>query len=85
MPSIDPLPPEPPLSDKAKAGMRRMAPVKALRWKLDMSQEEFAATYGIPLETLRSWERRTAEPSKAEATYIKLIERDPEHAKAVPA
>lgn len=65
------------------AGMRRVAPVKDLRWKLSMSQEEFASAYGIPLKTLRAWERREVEPSPAERAYIKLIARDPERARLV--
>ena len=84
IPSIDPTPPEPPLTDQAREGMRRMAPVKALRWRLNMSQEEFAAAFGIPLATLKSWERRTVVPSETESAYIRLIERNPEAAKLVP-
>ena len=62
--------------------MRRVAMVKDLRWKLNLSQDDFAATYGIPLETLRSWERRESEPSPTELAYLELIERDPDYAKA---
>ena len=73
----------PPLSDADREGMRRVAPVKDLRWKLNMSQQDFASAYGIPLQTLRAWERREAEPSPAELAYIRLIERDPVHARLV--
>ena len=73
----------PPLTDADRAGMRRVAAVKDVRWKLNMSQEEFAAAYGIPLATLKAWERREVEPSQAEQAYIKLIAREPERAKVL--
>ena len=47
-----------------------------------MSREEFAAAYGIPLETLVAWERHRAEPSEVELAYLRLIEREPEMARA---
>ena len=72
----------PPLTSADRAGMRRVATVKDLRWKLSLSQEDFAAAYGIPLETLRSWERRESEASPTELAYLELIERDPDYAKA---
>ena len=76
--SVDPLPPEPPLSERARAGMRRMAFVKQLRWNLNMSQEEFAAAYRIGLDTLKALERRTREPTDVEAAYFLAIHHEPE-------
>lgn len=58
---------------------------KAVRHRLHMSQEEFAAAFGIPLDALVAWERRTAEPTATELAYLRLIERNPEAAKLVPA
>ena len=82
--SHTPDPDGPPLTDEDREGMRRVAMVKELRWKLALTQEEFAAAYVIPLETLRAWERRQAEPS-AEMAYLRAIERNPEVNKLVPA
>jgi DNA-binding transcriptional regulator YiaG len=48
-----------------------------------MSQEEFAAAYGIPLDALIAWERQQAEPTATELAYLRLIERNPEAAKFV--
>jgi DNA-binding transcriptional regulator YiaG len=59
-----------------------------VRLKLHMGRETFAAAYGIPLETLRAWERHQAEPTEVELAYLRLIEREPEVAKtrvAAPA
>ena len=75
----------PPLTVADRAGKRRVAIVKDLRWKLSISQEGFAKACGIPLETLRAWERGEYEPSPTELAYIKLIERDPEHARLIVA
>ena len=81
----DPTEAHPPLSKRTREGMRRMAPVKELRWRLNMSREEFSAANGIPLGDLKAWERRTAEPTETEAAYSGLFERDPEHARRSPA
>ena len=37
------------------------------------------------METLRAWERHEAEPTPAETAYLRLIEREPERAKLLPA
>ena len=52
-----------------------------VRHKLHMGRETFAAAYGIPLETLRAWERHQVEPTEVELAYLRLIEREPEMAK----
>jgi putative transcriptional regulator len=81
-------PDNPPLSDKELAEFRRPALAFNVRRKLHMSRETFAAAYGIPLETLVAWERHRAEPTEVELAYLRLIEREPEMARAsvaVPA
>lgn len=71
-PDCVPTPPE------RLAHMRRVSPAKFARQKLGMRIEDFAAVYGIPLETLRAWERHDAEPTPAEATYLRAILNAPE-------
>jgi putative transcriptional regulator len=81
-------PDNPPLTDEELAQFRRPALSMRIRHKLHMGRETFAAAYGIPLETLRAWERHQAEPTEVELAYLRLIEREPEMAKvqvAVPA
>ena len=78
-------PENPPLTKEECDGMRQLAPVKDLRWKLNMSQEAFAASYGIPLAKLVAWEQREAEPTETELAYLRAIERNPEVNKLVPA
>lgn len=71
-------PDNPPLTDEQLARFRRPALVKRIRHKLHMGRETFAAAYGIPLETLRAWERHEVQPTEVELAYLRLIEREPE-------
>ncbi|HWE19719.1 MAG TPA: transcriptional regulator [Hyphomicrobiaceae bacterium] len=75
-------PDNPPLSDEELAQFRRPALSMKVRLKLHMGREAFAAAYGIPLETLRAWERHQIEPTEVELAYLRLIEREPEMARA---
>ena len=64
---------------------QRMKPVpraKTLRRALGLSQEEFAATFQIPLGTLRDWEQGRAEPDQAARAYLKVIAAVPDVVRA---
>jgi putative transcriptional regulator len=68
-----------PLND---ADFKRMKPTpqaKIIRRALDLTQEEFAARYRIPLGTLRDWEQGRAEPDQPTRAYLTLIARDPDY------
>jgi putative transcriptional regulator len=56
--------------------MRRISPAKHLRWKLGLSQAEFAQRFQIPLGTLRDWEQHRTEPDQAAKAYLKVIAAD---------
>jgi putative transcriptional regulator len=43
-----------------------------------LSQEEFAARYRIPVGTLRDWEQRRKEPDAAAKAYLHVIASEPE-------
>ena len=75
-------PDNPPLTDEQLARFRRPALSIGVRHKLHMGRETFCAAYGIPMETLRAWERHEMEPTVVEIAYLRLIEREPELAKA---
>jgi putative transcriptional regulator len=75
-------PDNPTLTDEQLAQFRRPALARKVRHKLGMSRETFAAAYGIPLESLKAWERHEAEPTDVEIAYLRLVEREPELAKA---
>jgi len=59
--------------------MKRTPRAKIIRRALDLTQEEFAARYHIPLGTLRDWEQGRAEPDQPTRAYLTLIARDPDH------
>lgn len=52
--------------------------VKAIRRQLRMSQQRFAATYRIPLATLKNWEQGRRQPDAPAAAYLMAIARRPQ-------
>ena len=68
-----------PLTDADLERMPRTPQAKIIRRALELTQEEFAARYRIPLGTLRDWEQGRAEPDQPTRAYLTLIARDPEH------
>jgi putative transcriptional regulator len=68
-----------PLTDADFNRMQVTPRVKIIRRALDLTQEEFAERYHIPLGTLRDWEQGRAEPDQPTRAYLTLIARDPEH------
>jgi putative transcriptional regulator len=55
--------------------------VKAIRRSLRMSQYRFAATYRIPLATLKNWEQGRRQPDAPAAAYLLAIKRRPQDVK----
>jgi putative transcriptional regulator len=51
--------------------------VKAIRAKLDMTQEEFAGRFGFSINTLRHWEQGRRVPEGPTRAYLLVIDRDP--------
>lgn len=68
-----------PLTLDDLARMKRTPQVKIVRRALELTQEEFADRYHIPLGTLRDWEQGRAEPDQPTRAYLTLIARDPDH------
>lgn len=56
--------------------MRRVPLVKHIRWKLGLSQADFADRFHIPVGTLRDWEQLRTEPDQAALAYLKVIAAD---------
>ena len=52
--------------------------IRKLRNRLGMSQEEFAAAFGIPVSSIRQYEIGRYMPPPAVRAYIKVIEAKPE-------
>ena len=68
-----------PLTPDDLKRMKRTPQPKIIRRALELTQEEFAARYHIPLGTLRDWEQGRAEPDQPTRAYLTLIARDPDH------
>lgn len=68
-----------PLTEGDLRRMKRTPPAKIIRRALELTQEEFAARYRIPLGTLRDWEQGRAKPDQPTQAYLRLIARDPKH------
>lgn len=72
-----------------KSGVRvhtvEVPDVRAIRRKLHMSQQEFAATYRIPLPTLKGWEQGRRHPDAPAAAYLQAIARKPHEISAALA
>jgi putative transcriptional regulator len=66
-----------PLTDDQLKRMRRVSLAKHVRWKLGMSQSDFAQAFHIPIGTLRDWEQHRCEPDQAAQSYLKVIARNP--------
>jgi putative transcriptional regulator len=75
-------PANPPLTEEHLARTRRVAPgtlgVKALRFKLGLTQEEFARRFHLPLGTVRDWERGARRPDAAATVLLRVIDRNPQ-------
>ena len=52
--------------------------IRKLRNRLGMSQEEFAAAFGIPVSSIRQYEIGRYMPPPAVRAYLKVIEAKPE-------
>jgi putative transcriptional regulator len=67
-----------PLTEADLKRMRRTPQAKIIRRALELTQEEFAVRYHVPLGTLRDWEQGRAEPDQPTRAYLTLIARDPD-------
>ena len=70
-----------PLTGDDLKRMRRTPRAKIIRRALELTQEQFAARYHIPLGTLRDWEQGRTEPDQPAQAFLTLIARDPDRVK----
>ena len=52
--------------------------VRAVRDKLGLSQEAFAARFGFPIGTMRDWEQGRRGPPTSARVLLMVIDREPE-------
>lgn len=65
-----------PLTDEDLRRMKPMPRARSLRRALQLTQEEFAARYHIPIGTLRDWEQGRVEPDQTARAYLRAIAGD---------
>jgi putative transcriptional regulator len=66
-----------PLTPDQLARMQRVPDPRAIRLKLQMTQEEFARQFQIALGTLRDWEQGARILDSTAKAYLRVIERNP--------
>lgn len=69
-----------PLEDRKPGSLgpaHRAPPSRWIRLRLGLSQDQFAATFRIPVGTLRDWEQHRREPDQAARAYLDVIAREP--------
>jgi putative transcriptional regulator len=67
-----------PMTDEEWARARKTPRVTIIRRAFDLSQEEFAAQFHIPIGTLRDWEQGRKEPDAAAKAYLRVIASAPD-------
>jgi putative transcriptional regulator len=67
-----------PATEAQLARARRVPSVRALRQKLNLTQEQFAARFHLPLGTVRDWEQGAHRPDKAAQVLLMVIARNPD-------
>lgn len=71
--------PDSPLTPKEHLpSFQRVPDSKSIRQQLNMTQEEFAVTFHLPLGTLRDWEQGKHQPDKAAQTLLAVIAKNPD-------
>lgn len=68
-----------PLTTADLKRLKRTPRVKVIRRALNLTQEEFAARYSIPIGTLRDWEQGRSEPDQTACAYLKAIAGDADY------
>jgi putative transcriptional regulator len=58
--------------------VHRPVDVKAIREGAGLSQDKFAARFGLPAPTVRAWELNQRQPDRAAQLYLRMIEHEPE-------
>ena len=59
----------------------RLVPnVRAIRTRLQMTQEAFAKAIGVPVATVRNWEQSRTNMDPAVRSLLRVVEREPDAA-----
>jgi len=72
-----------PVPEQAAVAVADAAYAKGVRARTKLTQVEFAARIGVPIETVRNWEQGKRSPRGPARALLKVIERAPDVAFAV--
>jgi len=67
-----------PMTDAEFARAMSARQARKARKASGLTQDAFAARYGIPVATVRDWEQGRRAPDAAAASYLKVIAHNPE-------
>ena len=68
----------PPATEAQLARGWRCPNLRALRHRLELTQEEFSEKFGLPLGTIRDWEQGAHKPDQAAQILLTVIALEPE-------
>lgn len=68
----------PPATDAQLKRARRAINAAAVRRNLGLTQEQFAAKFGLPLGTIRDWEQGAHHPDRAAQVLLTVIASEPD-------
>ncbi len=57
--------------------------VKAIRTKLELSQDDFAAVFGFTINQIKDWEQGRSRPIGGVRAYLMMIEANPDGVRAL--
>ena len=63
--------------DKTRGREVKPVDLKAIRRSMNLTQDQFAKAYHLPLGTVRDWEQNRTQPDSGSRVYLKMIEADP--------
>ncbi len=63
---------------KSRAVEVPMIDVAAMRKKLGLSQDRFAASFGVSVSTVRNWEQGRRHPEGPARVLLRVIDKEPE-------
>lgn len=52
--------------------------LRAVRQRLNLSQEDFASAFGLDIQVVRAWEKGEREPDQAARVLLAVIAREPD-------
>jgi putative transcriptional regulator len=66
------------LTKQELENLQRIPDLKNIRNKLNMTQEQFAKSFSLPLGTIRDWEQGAKYPDTAARILLRVIARNPQ-------